>query len=173
MRPGKPGKKNDPRGELKSSCAVIFVTVTGAFSAVIPFFALNGFRDRTDVPSSAALKVQLLPRLPAHFFLRDKSGHDHQPLSPARGYYITGGRSCGTFFIPGSGRLRSSRSPLPRKYISSFPDQWRLFLPPSAVSRPGRTARTAHAGIPRTGTAVRRNTPEHARSASGCGFRSP
>ena len=64
--------------ELKNSCAVILLTVTGVFLAVINFPAFNGFRNRAEFPGDAPLTVDFLPGFLAQFPLRDKLRHlDH------------------------------------------------------------------------------------------------
>jgi hypothetical protein len=64
--------------ELKNSCAVVLVTVTGVFPAVIKFLAFNGFRNRAEFPGDAPLTVEFLLSFLAQLPFGNKLGHDHQ-----------------------------------------------------------------------------------------------
>jgi hypothetical protein len=73
------------RQAVKNSHAVIFVTVMGAFFAVIQFSAFNGFGDRAEFPDNPPLTVQFLPGFFAQLLPGDKPGHEHHLPSDGSG----------------------------------------------------------------------------------------
>ena len=65
---------------MKNTRTVVIVPVAGVSFAVIPFPAVNGSADGTEIPHRPPLTVQFLLSLLAQLVLRDKSGHNHQLL---------------------------------------------------------------------------------------------
>lgn len=70
---------------MKNARTVVIIPVAGVSLSVIPFPAVNGFRNRAEIPGDAPLTVEFLLSLPAQLFLRNESGHD--PHLPSHGVH--------------------------------------------------------------------------------------